>query len=279
MGNTACCGEQTKTGVTPSVTFDQQSKRPLRVVLVRHGQSEGNVKRDVTKSTPDHLIHLTLQGREEALQTGKSLKGLVGDETIKFIVSPYVRTQETMNGIAFAFGGRSKVDTSEDPFIREQDFGNFESGNMKELHKEKKAFGKFYYRFPEGESPADVYNRAGLFLESLYRRWEVKYVDNFVIVSHELFLKVFIMRMFRFPVNDYGLFDDLKNAEMIVLERTEDSLTYDIAYRWAPGAEKQLGPMSLMRGTQAGPTAEVWDGDPDSPLLESKPVIDKADNH
>eukprot|EP00971_Amphidinium_carterae_P185683 3686852-Amphidinium_carterae.2 len=98
----------------------------------------------------------------------------------------------------------------------------------------REVFGKFYYRFPEGESPADVYIRAGVrscslngtmqgssetcghlvlcvtdgghtcrsrlsiapqvFLESLYRRWETHYVDNLVIVSHELFITVFLMR-------------------------------------------------------------------------------------
>merc|ERR1719410_1118916 len=267
MGNAACCGEQTKNGIVPSVTFDLQNKRPLRVVLVRHGQSEGNVKRDVTKTTPDHLIHLTQQGREEALQTGRNLKSLVGSETIKFIVSPYVRTQETMNGIAFAFGGRSEVDTSEDPFIREQDFGNFESGNMKELHKEKKAFGKFYYRFPEGESPADVYNRAGIFLETMYRRWETYYVDNLVIVSHELFIIVFLMRMFRWPVRDFYAFEDVKNCTLVVLEREGSSIKFSPSYTWVPGGVKVPG--SIPRKPTAPAEEEIWDGRPESALIQS----------
>jgi broad specificity phosphatase PhoE len=277
-GAATASSERGNGGVGPgrSVTYSTQSQRPLRIILIRHGQSEGNVKRDVTQSTPDHLIHLTQQGREEALQTGRNLKSLVGEESIKFIVSPYVRTQETVAGIAHAFGGGRKLDISEDLFIREQDFGNFESGNMKELHKEKKAFGKFYYRFPEGESPADVYNRAGLFLESMYRRWEVKYVDNTVIVSHELFLKVFIMRMFRYPVKDYYNIRDLFNAEMIVLERGQDSLIYDIAYTWAPGKDKQTGGVKKRTDKPDQPITEIWDGDPDSPLLESKPAIDRT---
>merc|ERR1711920_442088 len=114
---------------------------------------------------------------------------------------------------AVAWGGLQHIRYDEDPYIREQDFGNFDKPEARELHKQKKIFGKFYYRFPEGESPADVYSRAGLLLESLYRRWETHSVDNLVIVSHELFILVFLMRMFRYPVHDYYTFDGLKNCQ------------------------------------------------------------------
>merc|ERR1719414_2337886 len=136
--------------------------------------------------------------------------------------------------MARAFGGKEAVHIREDAYIREQDFGNYDKPEARELHKEKKIFGKFYYRFPEGESPADVYTRAGVFLESLYRRWETHYVDNIVLVSHELFIIVFLMRMFRFPVQDYYDFEDLKNCTLVVLERPADSLMFDITYTWAP---------------------------------------------
>merc|ERR1712032_1553842 len=146
-----------------------------------------------------------------------------------------------MGGIAHAWGGRQYVEIKEDAYIREQDFGNFDKPDAKEFHKTKKKFGKFYYRFPEGESPADVYNRAGLFLDSLYRRWESKYVPSVVIVTHELFILVFLMRLFRFPIKDYYAFDDLGNGELIVLERPPDSLLFEIAYTWCPGQEKRMG--------------------------------------
>merc|ERR1711879_742092 len=117
-----------------------------------------------------------------------------------------------------------------------------------------------------GESPADVYNRAGLFLESLYRRWESHSVDNLVIVSHELFILVFLMRMFRYPVHDYYAFEGLKNCQLIVLERPEFDLSYEIAYTWAPGEEKVPGGLARKPEEKVEqPKAEVWDGNPDSP--------------
>lgn len=140
---------------------------------------------------------------------------------------------------------------------------------MKDVHKEKKQFGKFYFRFPDGESPADVYNRAGIFLESLYRRWETQYVENCVIVSHELFLIVFLMRMFRFPVQEYYALDGVPNCGLVVLERPEDSLKYDFAFTWGPGGEKVPGGLKKKGPEELPEEYPTWDGDPASAPLQN----------
>lgn len=45
-------------------------------------------------------------------------------------------------------------------FWRLQDFGNFQDMEGKEREKtERLRFGRFFYRFPNGESGADVYDR------------------------------------------------------------------------------------------------------------------------
>mmetsp|Transcript_22456 Transcript_22456/g.41326 ORF Transcript_22456/g.41326 Transcript_22456/m.41326 type:complete len:302 (-) Transcript_22456:52-957(-) len=263
----------TETGIPPGNAgyYDKQMRRPKRIILIRHGESEGNVNRKITMQVPDHMIHLTAKGREQASTSGKNLKAIVGDEGVHFMVSPYTRTQETLNGVAYSFGGREKCHVREDAYIREQDFGNFDKPEARELHKEKKVFGKFYYRFPEGESPADVYIRAGVFLESLYRRWETHYVDNLVIVSHELFITVFLMRMFRYAVSDYYSFEGMGNGELVVLERPPESLQYEITYCWVPGEPKRPG--GLKRKKQSDEEAhQMWDGNPSSPLIESAPL-------
>ena len=44
--------------------------------------------------------------------------------------------------------------------LREQDFGNFQDMEGKKREKaERLRFGRFFYRFPNGESGADVYDR------------------------------------------------------------------------------------------------------------------------
>lgn len=52
--------------------------------------------------------------------------------------------------------------------LREQDFGNFQDQKGMELEKsERLRFGRFFYRFPNGESGADVYDRVTIFEVSL----------------------------------------------------------------------------------------------------------------
>jgi broad specificity phosphatase PhoE len=85
----------------------------------------------------------------------------MGDDGIVFFyVSPYIRTLETLDTV------RSNVDESriigirEEPRICEQQFGNFQNlEQVRRAKEERHKFGHFFYRFPNGESGLDVYNR------------------------------------------------------------------------------------------------------------------------
>ena len=46
-----------------------------------------------------------------------------------------------------------------DPRIREQEFGNIQGDDFKAFREEQQKVGRFYYRFPTGESGADVWDR------------------------------------------------------------------------------------------------------------------------
>ena len=43
--------------------------------------------------------------------------------------------------------------------MREQDFGNLQDDRMPVTKKLRNAYGRFFFRFPDGESAADVYDR------------------------------------------------------------------------------------------------------------------------
>lgn len=63
---------------------------------------------------------------------------------------------------------------------------------------------QFYYRFPEGESGGDVYDRVSTFLESLFRQMTTRRrADNVVVVSHGLTNRLFLMRFFRLTVEHF----------------------------------------------------------------------------
>jgi hypothetical protein len=62
---------------------------PKRVIVIRHGESEGNVDSTMYKCCPDNALHITERGWVEALSAGKKIRSIVGDESCCFIVSPY----------------------------------------------------------------------------------------------------------------------------------------------------------------------------------------------
>ncbi|KAI9918847.1 hypothetical protein PsorP6_011276 [Peronosclerospora sorghi] len=213
----------------------QKKKRfPKRLILVRHGQSEGNIDPLLYGRVPDNAMHLTELGYEQAVAAGESIKNIVGNETMvtrycracdcqRFIVSPYVRTIETFSGILKAWGFEGKsIPWSEEPRIREQDFGNFqEPMKIREYKAQRRRFGSFFYRFPSGESPADVYDRASSFLESLYRMFEKSSEENYVLVTHGVAIRVILTRYFKYRISEFELLENFANGEFVVLEFNE----------------------------------------------------------
>lgn len=60
---------------------------PKRLILVRHGESEGNIDPLLYCRVPDNAMHLTELGYEQAVAAGKSIKKIIGDESVvRFIL-------------------------------------------------------------------------------------------------------------------------------------------------------------------------------------------------
>ena len=77
---------------------------PKRIILVRHGESQANMDSKCYSHTPDRLISLSPQGRQQALEAGEKLRLLVKNESVLFFVSPFARCRETLAQITKAFG-------------------------------------------------------------------------------------------------------------------------------------------------------------------------------
>lgn len=73
--------------------------RPQRIVLVRHGESEGNADDTVYEREPDHALRLTARGLRQARETGVRLRELFDGERVSVYVSPYRRTHETFRSL------------------------------------------------------------------------------------------------------------------------------------------------------------------------------------
>ncbi|MEU0652246.1 histidine phosphatase family protein [Streptomyces albogriseolus] len=190
--------------------------RPRRIVLVRHGESTGNVDDTVYERVPDHALGLTERGRKQAEATGERLRGLFGQERVSVYVSPYRRTLETLNAFHL---DPDLIRVREEPRLREQDWGNWQDREDVRLQKAyRDAYGHFFYRFAQGESGADVYDRVGGFLESLFRSFEdPDHPRNVLIVTHGLAMRLFCMRWFHWTVAEFESLSNPGNAEVRML--------------------------------------------------------------
>ncbi len=119
------------------------------------------------------------------------------------------------------------VGAREEPRITEQQFGNFQTKEAMLSYKaEREKFGRFYYRFPQGESGLDVYNRITLFIGTLFREWEKERdfpieETNILIVTHGLALRLFLMRWFQFSVHEFEHSRNPGNAAIVVMTRSD----------------------------------------------------------
>ena len=56
---------------------------PKRIILLRHGESEGNADHTLYRTKPDNLIELTALGREQAAVAGRRIKDLTAGGTVE----------------------------------------------------------------------------------------------------------------------------------------------------------------------------------------------------
>lgn len=159
---------------------------PRDLVLVRHGESVGNVAIHAERSgdmslfteqfatTPGHRWAITDTGAAQAQATGAWLASAFGLDTQghfdRYYVSPYRRTRQTAGwlGLCSALTDRDAVAGSAKWMLnrafRERDWGaigtisrtEFESRDEYELSVRQRAHDPLYWAPPGGESIADV---------------------------------------------------------------------------------------------------------------------------
>ena len=216
---------------------------PKRIILIRHGESEGNTDKNNYALTPDYALRLTEAGKQQARTAGQGLRDLIGSESIGYYVSPHFRTRETFRELLKAFV-EPPLFHREEPRIREQEWGHFRSlAEGAVVDRERDAYGTFYYRIPNGESAADVYDRVSDFFGTLFRDFKKnEFPENIVIVTHGMTVRLFLMRWFHWTVEKFESLPNPKNCGTYILERTD---TGKYALLTDPGERSVVHPWRL----------------------------------
>jgi broad specificity phosphatase PhoE len=194
--------------------------KPNRIILVRHGQSEGNADKQQLETIPDFALNLTSDGVEQARKAGLEIKKSIDQETLQVYLSPYYRTRQTLQYIRESIEA-NVLKVFEDPRLREQDWGHLRQNEInEEIIQERDNYSTFYFRIPDGESGADVYDRVSTFLETLHRDFEKPdYPQNTLIVTHGMTLRLFLMRWFHWTVEEFENLRNPHNGQVVIMQR------------------------------------------------------------
>ena len=141
---------------------------PLELVLVRHGESEGNEAVRRARAGDESLLEglrqrhssfwrLTDRGIIQARRSGEWLRDAFPEGFHRYYASEYVRAMETA-----AWLGLPEAEWMLHPDLRERSWGDLDRLTPEERRErfaaslEEKATSPFYWRPPNGESMADV---------------------------------------------------------------------------------------------------------------------------
>jgi broad specificity phosphatase PhoE len=193
---------------------------PGKIIMIRHGQSAANVDTSIYNRIPDYRIPLTPRGLVQATAAGERIRRELDGRQVCVYVSPYLRAYQTLEALKL---GNLIERVIEEPRLREQDWANFQiTGEIEDQKELRNAYGHFFYRFREGESGSDVYDRISSFMETLHRHWsKPDYAPNALLVTHGLTMRLFCMRWFHWSVEYFESLNNPNNAEVRTLVRTE----------------------------------------------------------
>lgn len=237
------------------------------LILVRHGESEGNVAAARADAAGAEVIEIGLRdadvplsavGFEQAQALGTGLRWLAPDHTPTAVwSSPYVRAQQTAQTALAAAG--LQLPYAVDERLRDRELGILDllttRGVMARYPYEaerRRWVGKFYHRPPGGESWADVILRVRSVLHDLD---QLHPGGRVLVVCHDalvLALRYICEGMAEAQVLTEGATNPVKNVSLTRLLRQPDGIGWQLlVYNDVSHLEVENAPMTQHAGDRS----------------------------
>ncbi|MDQ1732294.1 MAG: hypothetical protein QOK10_2453 [Pseudonocardiales bacterium] len=195
------------------------------LILVRHGESRGNVAREIAEAASaerididrrDADVELSELGRDQARSFGRWLASRPADQPDLVWCSPYLRARQTADIVLSEAGLERKIHLDER--VRDRELGVLDMltsvGVRAAFPAEadrRRWLGKLYYRPPGGESWSDVALRIRSLLADLERRPAAEHT-RVLIVAHDA-----VILLFRYvceELDEAALFDIVRSGSI-----------------------------------------------------------------
>lgn len=234
------------------------SRWPSRLLLVRHGESAGNVARDAAHAaglsridiaSRDADVPLSDRGAEQSRALGKWLSERPAAERPEIVLSsPYLRARQTADLMRAAGGLVADAPAMVvDERLREREFGILDrltTAGIREFFPEqaelRTLLGKFYHRPPGGESWCDVILRLRSAVDTLSLHYPGRRV---LIVSHEV-----VVLCLRY------LLEEMDEQRILAIDAEGDVANCAITeYAYQDQARDKPGALVLLRYNETSP--------------------------
>lgn len=205
----------------------EQQKWPDHIYIVRHGESAGNVARNLAHSqnkpfieidaARDMDVPLSDLGQLQAQAVGQWFGALPPEQQPTTVPSSsYLRAKETAQNLTRTAGGTlAKLQIATDERLREREFGILDRLTTMGIEQQypdqavmRRSLGKFYYRPPGGESWCDVILRLFSVIDTITREYRGERV---LMVCHTV-----VVLCFRY------LLERLDEEQILAIDRQQD---------------------------------------------------------
>ncbi len=156
---------------------------PPKIYYIRHGETAWSITGQHTGVTN---IPLTAEGESAARALGRRLEGVA---FTRVMVSPRQRARRTCE--LAGFGATAEVDAD----LAESDYGDYEGRLSADIEKERPGWSLFRDGCPNGDSPAQIADRADRLIRGL-----VTMQGNVALFSHGHFGAALAARWLELPV-------------------------------------------------------------------------------
>jgi 2,3-bisphosphoglycerate-dependent phosphoglycerate mutase len=244
-----------------TVSARPRSRWPSRLLLIRHGESAGNVARDVAHAAGhsridiadrDADVPLSERGVQQSIAVGKWIASNPIPERPEILLcSPFVRARQTAKLIrdagALAPGAPALV---VDERLRERELGVLDRltrAGIVEFYPEqaelRTRLGKFYHRPPGGENWCDVILRLRSVLDTMSLHYAGR---NVLIVAHEV-----VVLCLRY------LLENLDEDRILAINKQGDMANCGLTeYAYREGDDARAGSLVLVRYNETAPLQE-----------------------
>ena len=175
-----------------------------KIVVIRHAQSQEDINPNLNGELEDYQISITKEGKHQIDNIIDKIQIILSPfESVKVYSSPSNRALQTTSVICSQLDLDKSITTVE-PRIRNLNWGNTTSINVKEIERERYKKGVLYYQFPGGDDSSIFIKNIGNFVNELLTVGKQKdFSNSVVIITHGFALRIIAKFLLKMSDDDF----------------------------------------------------------------------------